>query len=1008
MRNKYFKNLITLFLIISFVAMPLYGIPKKAEAQDLGSLGAYTSGLVPAIAQLPLCRGKLTASTKYLFGQSSAAMTAATEAGQKAIEKAAKNLADEESAAAVQLDAIATYDSVTNKKIDDLKKRLDDVKASTGSLDANDTCLKNIGRLIIKMLLQKITLSTVNWINSGFDGKPAFIQDPGKFFKDIAKNEILQFGLEINNPELFPFGRAWLKNRATYFNNKFADNAVYSLDKLIQETTPQFSANSFWEDFGQGGWGAWMAMTQYPQNNPMGFQIMADDELQRRLEGVDQSAAQNVREALQAADGFLGDQRCVEPKGVTMEEHRAALRVVRRLNPDGTTSPVNPNDPDADKRICYAWEYVTPGKLVAEAATTAINYPNNNLLKADDLNDAVAAILDALLSRFSTNLMNKGFATLGDEGADGTFVYNKDSERADYSSRAEKDFTPAQLTSSWLAANLDFDIRADLTQALIDEQRTYIDKLEEQNKELYSTTDGEDYNMSSFFRWILCAQENGYCKLPDTDTRQVRYGASGKYFYEDITGGVNCNKKTFGDPAKGKKKTCYYSSKAVVNGIQISNADGLIPAINQLDYCIPGPHPGWEEDSRRVLDAVTGVIIPETAESVKNKKQEQLVGAVRTVVSMGAVAGGAAIGGALGSAVPIVGTVVGAAVGAIVGAAVNFIGGLLFGEDNEKKVRTYYDSIIQGLTGIKSDFGKGNDPLSNNISSKQGTVQSLNIILERYIDIARLVYNEKVLPSVHKEATAEFNKLSGYAQMITNNGEKIAAVKNVVNTLGEIKTKIDKLNNKKDSNQIDEENYEKELKPQIDAFGRLSANMINGDDIAEADNLLKEITEKKEYVYKTLLKGPYGCEKELEGKPDAPDKLTTPLYQTERIEYPFPILYTYNAEAGGEIPDPWESGLKNKTNLKATAALGPGFLSFYTFQNKPEKLITCYKNENGEVPPCELKIEDILPMAEPNISWAIREAMGLPRIGERSLGVTKDKGGAEGPSGPFEYTIGVY
>ena len=70
------------------------------------------------------------------------------------------------------------------------------------------------------MLLQKLTISTVNWINSGFDGKPSFVQDSGKFFKDIAKNEILQFGMEINNPELFPFGKIWMQNQAIIFNNK--------------------------------------------------------------------------------------------------------------------------------------------------------------------------------------------------------------------------------------------------------------------------------------------------------------------------------------------------------------------------------------------------------------------------------------------------------------------------------------------------------------------------------------------------------------------------------------------------------------------------------------------------------------------------------------------------------------------------------------------------------------------------------------------------------------------
>ena len=70
-----------------------------------------------------------------------------------------------------------------------------------------------------------------------------------------------------------------------------------------------------------GGWDAWTAMTQVPANNPLGAKLMFDNEIQKRLDGTSQSTAKNTRDALQAASGFLGDQRCVDPKGVTKEEH---------------------------------------------------------------------------------------------------------------------------------------------------------------------------------------------------------------------------------------------------------------------------------------------------------------------------------------------------------------------------------------------------------------------------------------------------------------------------------------------------------------------------------------------------------------------------------------------------------------------------------------------------------------------------------------------------------------
>ena len=68
-----------------------------------------------------------------------------------------------------------------------------------------------------------------------------------------------------------------MQNIALAFNNKFQDNARYSLNELIQSTNPEFTAETFQQDFSQGGWNAWTAMTQVPANNPLGFKLMADN-----------------------------------------------------------------------------------------------------------------------------------------------------------------------------------------------------------------------------------------------------------------------------------------------------------------------------------------------------------------------------------------------------------------------------------------------------------------------------------------------------------------------------------------------------------------------------------------------------------------------------------------------------------------------------------------------------------------------------------------------------------
>ena len=954
--------------------MPLSFIPKKANAQ---SISGYASGLAATIALLPQCGAQeligsgirsLFNGISHLFsdiptndettqailnlpGNSGKSLT--KEDLDKLDQRAKATLKDKASSAANKVFGVQiVLPDTTETKLNTIQANTQATKEATESINANSKCIQSIGRLIIKMLLQKMTVSTINWINSGFDGSPAFIQNPGKFFNDIRKNEILQFGIEINNPQLFPFGKAWMKNTAAAFNNKFQDNARYSLNELIQQTNPEFNGETFQTDFSQGGWDAWTAMTQVPANNPLGFKLLADNEIQRRLAGTSQSTAEALHESLAQAGGFLGDMRCSSNTNITQQQKTAALTAGKE-------------DP------CLAgggsWEYVTPGKLIAEKATEVVGYQNNAYLNVQDLNDAVAAILDSLLSKFSSNLMEKGFANLGDEGADGRLIVDERAVGETYRTQTEKDFMPAQLASSWLSANPNFNIRTDLTQALIDEQRTYSDKLALQNKELISTTDGKAYKL------------------------------------DNTTG--------------------------------ISNTYGLIPAIYQLDYCIPGPHPGWEEDSRRTLAAATGTILPETQETLKNKSVEQIVGMAKSILPMAGAAVGAVVLGPLagtllglaaGSAVlPVVGSIVGAIVGTLVSFAVG-----LFSSSSGEEVRAYYATVIGGFTGFTPTYDVESDDRALNLESKQGAVQVLNTMLDRYSVIMNKIYfsDPEILPAISKEASSSYEQLPGYYQMIKNNTDEIALLKNTVNTLGEIKSEVDRLN-KEFPNGGDE--YENRLKAEKNAFGRISASMVNGDDIASADNLLKQIKDKRDYIYKNLLKGPYGCEVDLE-KPQKKFPSANPgvreanqdwsnfdANSVQRMTYPFPILYDYNKfKKGDTIPDPWNSGYKNNKIPDAGPGMygvettgvgaswlsnlylidsgnpnfghiyGPGFLSFVHFSAEGAGDL----RRGSE----RLKIHDLLPLGHSD----------NPQDRLRAVGNKKTIG--EDMGGPFETIIGIY
>ncbi|MFA7285932.1 MAG: hypothetical protein WC011_03770 [Candidatus Paceibacterota bacterium] len=962
---KYFKKSLVSILILSIFSAPFLGVSKvyaqltsSNQAGSYSSQGQYPTGnsitggiggyvqiLGPAIQELPHCRNAIASSwAKNLFGNNSYAVDDIGRIfDREDAKKISSDLSSSESIPVADFEARAKLEKIDKKEQEQLeqdRKRLE-----------NELCLKSIGQMIVKMLLQKLTVSTVEWINNGFDGKPLFLQDPGQFFGDIAKNEILQFKLEIDNPTLYPFGRDFLKSLSGTLNNRFAQNARYSANELIQRTTPEYSSTTFSADFSKGGWNAWTALTQVPANNPIGFNIITSNELAIRLEGTSSSSAQKAQVALDQSGGFLGDQRCAQPKGITREQHRAALIKGERELEEYTEIAPGDNEGDLDQYvtktrptgkvigICEKWEYVTPGKLIAEAATKVVSYPDNNLLKADDLNAAIAAIMDALLNRWSQDLANKGFASFSNDGASGGFIIDGDNRTSGATSQTELDFPKTALGTNWLRENSDFNIRTDLTQAVIDEQRIYQRKLLEQNQVL----------------------------------------------------------------------------------------DDLITTVYQLDYCIPGPHPGFEEDSRRTLNAVKNTIPSKTASDFEDITKEQIV----KIAKAGAALGGAAIGASLGTAVlPIVGTAVGAAIGVLTGAIIDWVAG----DNNEDKLEAYYSAILKGYTGIHTnEFDKAE--YKAGIRGKQDITNAMDSMLDRYIKLMNRYYKQEFLPTVTPSARIEFRKVPGYRKTIESNEYAASVLEGVIVRLAKLKDELDTMNpaitpgaNKTYNDYL----------PLINEFARLSASMVTGNDIGKVTDDIREYSSQIKYVYDDLLTGPYGCEKELHEDKSELEKI---LKQTLRAEYPFKIWYDYNTLGPNvDIPAPTElrkynivppnerldsEGRKKPANQmpsyhqgpfsKASDAFGPGFLSSVAMNwSKPQDWP---KPQSAEVEGCQELINNHHDYKSYTIDcllvgdlffhvnqWpvSVGRKQGLPLSGEKGANINEQKDVS------FEQTIGVY
>ena len=951
MKEKYFKNsIISFFLIISFVFMPLSLLPKKAEAQGINS---RIGGISTIAGQLPMC--KSISSLKGLFTQGADIEKALVKDIAPKVPVLADEVADDvSSSGSVPVDVGPQIKEDTAAAKDAAQKTQDDMTKLTN----NDTCLKSIGRVIIKMLLQKITTDTVKWINKGMNGSPLFVQDPGGYFEDITKTEILGLNGEINNTTLYPFAKGFIKAEANSYKSKFANNAAYTLDKTIRDTNPEseFTAQTFSNDFSQGGWAAWDAMSQNAANNPLGFTLMASDELTQRIEKSTGLAAGS----LQQSGGYFGVDKCTlsDPKGAQkgLTHTKSEANVAKRAS----DASLNVAPGNATAPICKSWSLVTPGGMVAAAAIKLVSYPDNNLLKADDLNDAVAAILDAFANHYATQFMGKdGLFGLSDSsefkaGEQGDFVMNYDNATDYETPQTTKDFSDFAIASStFLTQNPNFNIRTDLNQAVIDEQTIYIDKLIRENKELKSTVTPND-NMNIDFA-------SGY---------------TGNY--------------------------------------------GLIPTIYQLDYCLPGPHPGFEADSQASLSAALGVIVPETIDSVHNKTADEVMGAVQDVATLALAVTGAIIGASVGSTVPIVGTIIGAAGGILVGLVVSWVRSIIANTD-DNKVRSYYGGQMYNLTGNRVMVEDSVAKKVPALYDKGPFSDALSTVLDRYINIVHDVYDPSKMPTVTKEAAAKFLETPGYNKIFSDNENKITSMQGIIKRLTEIKKEVDILNDQLAKQTITDANgaiapaddvldslgniltmgqknqYEENLKQWSDAFGRLSQSMVTADDIASADSLTKQVIAEKDYVYKNLLKGPNGCEKDnVSSRPNG--GLPWQVYDTKRMEYPGPILYDYNNFAGkAELPDPFKSGYKNIMPY-LDQKNGPGFLSYVNFETKQNWCGDNYPKDHIQNPamPGEL-----------HAPLCLHDLYELRNLWPPSIG--KSSGGPpEFTTGIFEGVIGVY
>ncbi|MBT3283039.1 hypothetical protein HN375_02690, partial [bacterium] len=159
------------------------------------------------------------------------------------------------------------------------------------------------GHVLAKTAINVLTESIVNWINRGFDGNPAFVDDFGGFLREIADRETSLF---IEGTSLELLCSPWRANIkvALSLPTGYREEVACTLSDIVANMD-----NFVHGDFSQGGWGGWFQLTTRPNNNPYSLYISSASELDSRIarqQGID-------REQLAWGQGFLSKQDCDPP-----------------------------------------------------------------------------------------------------------------------------------------------------------------------------------------------------------------------------------------------------------------------------------------------------------------------------------------------------------------------------------------------------------------------------------------------------------------------------------------------------------------------------------------------------------------------------------------------------------------------------------------------------------------------------------------------------------------------
>ena len=294
---------------------------------------------------------------------------------------------------------------------------------SADYMKLKETVLDPLAWALAKTLLQSITADVVNWINSGYQGSPAFISNPQGFFLDVADQATgafiansgplsslcspfsLDIRLNLALHTTVPSRQRYACTLSTIIKN--AQNSHVGISGTVTDNGTVIAGGSagasinggatingfMGGDFSQGGWPAFVALTTEPQNNPFGASLTEQADLQNQIS----SRQATIKADVAAGGGFMSYPKCKDLGTVNSDAEADQADAIAGNDPNVTTK-VN-SDGSITYQICHM---ETPGSTISAALNKQLGSGSDSLVAADEIDEVLSAAFNQLLKSVLT------------------------------------------------------------------------------------------------------------------------------------------------------------------------------------------------------------------------------------------------------------------------------------------------------------------------------------------------------------------------------------------------------------------------------------------------------------------------------------------------------------------------------------------------------------------------------------------------------------------------------